>query len=70
LLPKLATACARVRGIAQIAVADGHPLVVPRVRQYLEPSGASERHLGKATLCLHRGTSLATMKSLSQKHFL
>jgi maleylacetoacetate isomerase len=36
LLPKLATACARVRGIAQIAVADGHPLVVPRVRNYLE----------------------------------
>ena len=36
LLPKSAKACARVRGIAQIAVADGHPLVVPRVRNYLE----------------------------------
>ena len=36
LLPADPRGRARVRGIAQIAVADGHPLVVPRVRAYLE----------------------------------
>jgi maleylacetoacetate isomerase len=36
LLPKDARGRARVRGLAQIAVADAHPLVVPRVRNYLE----------------------------------
>jgi maleylacetoacetate isomerase len=36
LLPKDARGRARVRGLAQIAVADAHPLVVPRVRAYLE----------------------------------
>ena len=36
LLPKDARGRARVRGLALIAACDGHPLVVPRVRNYLE----------------------------------
>ncbi|HKW37454.1 MAG TPA: maleylacetoacetate isomerase [Burkholderiales bacterium] len=36
LLPKDPLGRARVRGLAQIVVADGHPLVVPRIRGYLE----------------------------------
>jgi maleylacetoacetate isomerase len=35
LLPKEAKARARVRGIAQIIACDTHPLIVPRVREYL-----------------------------------
>jgi maleylacetoacetate isomerase len=36
LLPKDARGRARVRGLAQIVACDGHPLIVPRVRNYLE----------------------------------
>jgi maleylacetoacetate isomerase len=36
LMPKDARGRARVRGLALIAVADGHPLVVPRIRSYME----------------------------------
>jgi maleylacetoacetate isomerase len=36
LLPKDARGRARVRGLALIVAADGHPLVVPRIRVYLE----------------------------------
>jgi maleylacetoacetate isomerase len=36
LLPKEPKARARVRALAQIVAADTHPLVVPRVREYLE----------------------------------
>jgi len=36
LLPKDSRGRARVRGLAQIVVSDGHPLVVPRIRAYLE----------------------------------
>jgi maleylacetoacetate isomerase len=36
LLPKDARGRARVRGLALISVADGHPLVVPRIRAYME----------------------------------
>jgi maleylacetoacetate isomerase len=35
LLPKDPKGRARVRGIAQIVAADSHPLIVPRVREYL-----------------------------------
>jgi maleylacetoacetate isomerase len=35
LLPSGAKARARVRGLAQIVAADSHPLIVPRVREYL-----------------------------------
>ena len=36
LLPKDPRGRARVRGLALIVAADGHPLVVPRIRAYLE----------------------------------
>jgi maleylacetoacetate isomerase/maleylpyruvate isomerase len=36
LLPEDPRGRARVRGIAMIAACDGHPLVVPRIRNYLE----------------------------------
>lgn len=36
LLPKDPKGRARVRGLAQIVACDGHPLIVPRVRNYLE----------------------------------
>jgi maleylacetoacetate isomerase len=36
LMPKDAKGRARVRGLAQIVACDGHPLVVPRIRNYLE----------------------------------
>ena len=36
LLPKDPRGRARVRGLALIAAADGHPLIVPRIRAYLE----------------------------------
>jgi maleylacetoacetate isomerase len=36
LLPKDPRGRARVRGLALIAAADGHPLVTPRIRNYLE----------------------------------
>jgi maleylacetoacetate isomerase len=35
LLPKDARARARVRGLSQIVACDSHPLIVPRVREYL-----------------------------------
>jgi maleylacetoacetate isomerase len=35
LLPKDPKSRARVRGLAQIVAADSHPLIVPRVREYL-----------------------------------
>jgi maleylacetoacetate isomerase len=36
LLPRDARGRARVRGLSQIAVSDGHPLIVPRIRVFLE----------------------------------
>ena len=36
LLPKDARGRARVRGLALITAADGHPLITPRIRNYLE----------------------------------
>ncbi|MEO8717317.1 MAG: maleylacetoacetate isomerase [Burkholderiales bacterium] len=43
LLPRDALGRARVRGLCQICVSDGHPLIVPRIRKYLEQElGADE----------------------------
>ena len=36
LLPRDARGRARVRGLALIVACDGHPLIVPRIRNYLE----------------------------------
>jgi maleylacetoacetate isomerase len=55
LLPKDPRGRARVRGLALIAAADGHPLITPRIRNYLEKemrqdAAARNRWLGHWTL--------------------
>ncbi len=48
LLPRDADGRARVRALAQMTIADGHPLIVPRVRNYLVSAlGASPEQVNE-----------------------
>lgn len=48
LLPQDALGRARVRSLASIAISDSHPLIVPRIRNYLQENGGFDANMWKA----------------------